>query len=1325
MSKFLEAPIGPLPSEEDFQFTLQLSEGPPDSLSQGVGHWKQSYRLAHEAEDPRGMMVSIQNIYSGLNSAGRAGEALICARRLVSLGREVGDELVIGHALNNIAWAYWVMGDHVSAFKVATEAYAHATTLEGKPLIHPLTGPEEVRASATELLRSISQSRGQLRRSIADREAALQIYRKRRDLPRIVSSLEGLGLVFKDIGDYAAAVGYFTEALSVVETGSFPSVQAQFLTRAGLIGNLGVVLTYQGDTSSALAHIEETIKIYRALSDQFGLICALGQKGRALLRSARVSESIGTLQEMLRLAGGFNAESWCYAAHFNLARAHLAAGDRGRAAFHCEHACALAHEKLGHVDVENYWLRAVLYHPLATIGTTGGDLDRFIALAYHAVDALREAVRGSFPAVVIGRWIDAFEILLEAAFQESPSKRLSLSLPDANDAGSLDGQGAFNEIEQSAQASPFLGWQALDIGLYCAESLRAQEFQERMLLDKAELQELHDPGAIEELSRIEAELAQLQSSPPIVIAGTASFGEDGRLVEGERESDESIARQVRKQESHVRRRKELTAIRDTVAQSTIESFSTPTLPLPEPARLADVREVLGEDELFLEFVLLGQADAISRPRSDVVSWPAASQPKSAYVIAISKSWMDVVPIGPTAEIQQRCEKLLHMLDRFGASVSLPFFQSEAAGIYDLLFRPVLKRAGDFLHSVRHLVIAPDGVLHEVPLDVLVEENEEVSSWSELAFLVRRFTMEYTSSATLFVDSRRGRYRRGEPGGWFVGLGDPTYDPSWQPSPFDPLPGTRQELDAITAVVRCRAADESVHLLLATEASKEQLLNAELLRQAEYLHLACHGSAGKLPFPDGALYLAQQAGGTAPQCVLTAREVMDLHTHAKLVVLSACESGLGIRSRGEGIQGMTRAWLFAGAQAIATTHWRVDDEATAELMTNFYRALLVENDSAADALAAAKRTALASDRFSCPVFWGAFVLTGGRSSPAPLPGQEPDILSSAAPRQSPTRPSLSLSHHETQLLSACAHAWEWTWGNARSIGPVFCIAATNLGRALMATGQVSGVSTSSPIGLVPRNCRIAWEYWARQQQIDLAIQAYQAYSMWVPSARTEEDDAVASAYRNENLTAVRRLFYEERLKKTFELVVDASLDVTLHTKVAWTQAKSATSERNLPVEVVIPVNESVRCDESHFRYCRNLGRAVIRIGPGETVQLSERMLDYVVTMEEDAFAMGGTWGSPVVPHDLTIRLHPDFIPLRLQRETLGKGVSAAALRFTTGGAVVTLRTTTRPWLERVALLFRRVPGAVDKFAATGSPFLAETEFGVFERLIQQVQGKSNG
>src|SRR5262249_857724 len=123
-----------------------------------------------------------------------------------------------------------------------------------------------------------------------------------------------------------------------------------------------------------------------------------------------------------------------------------------------------------------------------------------------------------------------------------------------------------------------------------------------------------------------------------------------------------------------RRRGELAVARDAIVRRTIEGADAAVAPLPEPARLAHIQDVLREDELFLEFVLLGQGEETSRLPAEIVPWPTSSRPTAAYVIAISRSWMDLVPLGATDEIEARCAKLLDMLDRFGESLSLPFFQ---------------------------------------------------------------------------------------------------------------------------------------------------------------------------------------------------------------------------------------------------------------------------------------------------------------------------------------------------------------------------------------------------------------------------------------------------------------------------------------------------------------------------------------------------------------------------------------------------------------------------------------------------------------------------
>ena len=227
-----------------------------------------------------------------------------------------------------------------------------------------------------------------------------------------------------------------------------------------------------------------------------------------MLQAGRVADSIACLDEMLGLAQEFGAELWQQAAHFNLTRAHIAAGDPCRAAFHIEQAAALAREKLGRVNTDVHWLRAILFAPMGAANAEHWDPCRFVALAYYALDALREEVRGSLPPVVVGRWIDEFEILIGTVFRLPASAPLQLGVASV-DAGRSPAEQA---IERIAEDSPFLGWVPLDIGLYCVETLRAQGFQERLLLDAADLELDHDQYLVAELARIEREIERLDRS---------------------------------------------------------------------------------------------------------------------------------------------------------------------------------------------------------------------------------------------------------------------------------------------------------------------------------------------------------------------------------------------------------------------------------------------------------------------------------------------------------------------------------------------------------------------------------------------------------------------------------------------------------------------------------------------------------------------------------------------------------------------------------------------------------------------------------------------
>jgi CHAT domain-containing protein len=145
---------------------------------------------------------------------------------------------------------------------------------------------------------------------------------------------------------------------------------------------------------------------------------------------------------------------------------------------------------------------------------------------------------------------------------------------------------------------------------------------------------------------------------------------------------------------------------------------------------------------------------------------------------------------------------------------------------------------------------------------------------------------------------------------------------------------------------------------------------------QVVHFATHGVLNdEHPLLSGIVTSLVDEGGHRRDGFLRARDVYDSHVGAELVVLSACETALGMLLRGEGITGLVHAFLHAGAGTIVASNWRVEDAATQELMVEFYRSLLVGRVSASAALRAAQIELLRRRRTRAPFFWAAFEVHG--------------------------------------------------------------------------------------------------------------------------------------------------------------------------------------------------------------------------------------------------------------------------------------------------------------------------------------------------------------
>jgi CHAT domain-containing protein len=144
--------------------------------------------------------------------------------------------------------------------------------------------------------------------------------------------------------------------------------------------------------------------------------------------------------------------------------------------------------------------------------------------------------------------------------------------------------------------------------------------------------------------------------------------------------------------------------------------------------------------------------------------------------------------------------------------------------------------------------------------------------------------------------------------------------------------------------------------------------------ATVVHFATHGQSDPRRPAFSALVLASPRVGSAEDGLLQAFEIEAMHTRAQLVVLSACETGKGSARGSEGVMALDRAFLVAGAGAVVSSLWQVDDQATAALMSAFYRSL--SRGRPADvALAEATGEVRAQPQWSEPRYWSAFRLVG--------------------------------------------------------------------------------------------------------------------------------------------------------------------------------------------------------------------------------------------------------------------------------------------------------------------------------------------------------------
>jgi len=295
----------------------------------------------------------------------------------------------------------------------------------------------------------------------------------------------------------------------------------------------------------------------------------------------------------------------------------------------------------------------------------------------------------------------------------------------------------------------------------------------------------------------------------------------------------------------------------------------------------------------------------------------------------------------------------------------------APQLYQKLVAPVAQ------HLPEKVILVPDGPLGYIPFDALLTAApEDANDFKSYPYLIQQHQFSYTYSATLLREMRNKKHRQ-EPQKDFVAFapfynGDTTllagmysYDDLMRKD-LQPLAFSGPEVAAASKLMK----GETVAGAAATEARFTATAG-----NYRILHLATHGRADNR-VGDYAFLAFTEIQDSLENELLYVKDLYNLQLNADLVVLSACETGIGKLQRGEGIISLARAFAYAGAKSIVTSLWSVNDKSTSELMRFFYRELKHRKDKD-EALRLARLRFLkeSSVKNSHPFFWAAFVPVG--------------------------------------------------------------------------------------------------------------------------------------------------------------------------------------------------------------------------------------------------------------------------------------------------------------------------------------------------------------
>jgi CHAT domain-containing protein/tetratricopeptide (TPR) repeat protein len=988
----------------------QLYAGRGD-FKQAVPFYEEVQKLAHATGDRRAEAEALFGLGRAARQRGNPKQALELYEQTLPLYQAVGNRAGEASALQGLGVVYLELGEREKAIDHLTSALSLARAAKNRGLEANILSPlasaygeggdtrKEIELSneALAIWREVNNPRSEatllsnlamLYRSLGERQRALDLFKESLDKAvkfggarGTAPQLQGLATTYNELGEKQQALDYFLQALEVARQLKDPVFEASTLE------NLGILYNSLGDQARAAEQLEKALSIAQRVNNprlETSVLLTLAWFNYGRGEQAKALEYFDTVQTRKGSSPGTVID-----ARNGAALIYNEQQQRDRALDVLKRALSEA-RKLGSRAAE-----ATTLHNLGWVSDAGGD--RAAAREYftQALQLNRETGnRSSEAATLFGLAklerddgnLDAARTQIEAALDVVENLRAKVASQELRTSFFASVRKYYDlyldVLMQLDQKRPGEGFSAQ--ALQASERARARSLLEILTEARADIRQ----GVDAKLVARERELQDL-------LNGKAEALLQFKLRKGGQTQAEALAKELDELT------RELQQLRAEIRR---QSPRYATLTQPQPLSLPEIQaRVLDADTLLLEY-------ALGEERSYL--WTVTPTSLRSYVLP------------KRAEIEQAAERVYQLLTtrkqtkrafaktkaRSAPSVADAQYWRAAQALGRMILQPVASQLGH-----KRLLIVAEGALQFVPFSALPEPVARTKAANRRQpLIVKHEIISLPSASTLAVLRDEIKDRPAAPKAVAV-FADPVFAANDERLNKTAPPATKASgkesgskesgdvartliLKKVTTQATAEDAGEfGIRRLRFTRAEAERiagtgrreestvaldfaanraaLFNPEL-SQYRIVHIATHGLLDtERPELSALVFSLVDEQGQPQDGFLRAHEVYNLNLPSELVVLSACETGLGKQVRGEGLVGLTRGFMYAGAARVLVSLWAVSDRGTSELMARFYRNLLKDGARPAAALRAAQIEMWRAGRWQAPYYWAPFVLQG--------------------------------------------------------------------------------------------------------------------------------------------------------------------------------------------------------------------------------------------------------------------------------------------------------------------------------------------------------------